>query len=429
MSLGCLLSLSLLTAAWRIFDFKMHERLPAVTRLQLHLPDQQMVVFDTTDPNREQLLHRSNIRKTTLTEFFVACQKYPGARDLTYPQMPSKFVWYASKKEWTPRKQRNSTIGRVYFAGPAAGERYYLRMLLYVVKGPRSWDELKTVDEVIHGSFQAACIARGLLESDDEFDKCLQEVGGMQMGWQFRHLFAIILLECGPANPLLLWEKHAFKLSDDCEWRLRHQLNIQAPTDEQISSLALHELNEILLRSGKSLQDFGLPLPTHHFDHLNQNIPRIVAEETSYDQLHLNEMCQRCLEDFNLEQRAAFDAVIAAYDAGEGGIFFVDGPGGTGKTFLENMILAKVRSTGNIALAVASSGIAAILLDGGRTAHSRFKIPINAVSGSRCSISMQSDLGELIRLAKVIIWDEAPKLSKRLFATSASAKTNPLGEL
>jgi hypothetical protein len=37
---------------------------------------------------------------------------------------------------------------------------------------------------------------------------------------------------------------------------------------------------------------------------------------------------------------------------------------------LFNTILAKVRSQGNIALAVASSGIAALLLDDGRTAHS-----------------------------------------------------------
>ena len=56
--------------------------------------------------------------------------------------------------------------------------------------------------------------------------------------------------------------------------------------------------------------------------------------------------------------------------------FFVDGPGGTGKTFLYNTLLAKIRSRGEIALAMASSGIAALLLEGGRTVHSRLKVPI-----------------------------------------------------
>ena len=54
----------------------------------------------------------------------------------------------------------------------------------------------------------------------------------------------------------------------------------------------------------------------------------------------------------------------------------MDGLGGTGKTFLYNILLSSVRANRGIALAVASSGIAALLLEGGRTAHSRFQIPI-----------------------------------------------------
>lgn len=65
-------------------------------------------------------------------------------------------------------------------------------------------------------------------------------------------------------------------------------------------------------------------------------------------------------------------------------IFFVDGPGGTGKTFVYSIMLAHVRSQGQIALAVASSGIAALLLKGGRTAHSRFKIPLDLDRTSTC---------------------------------------------
>ncbi|KAL0305019.1 UNVERIFIED_CONTAM: hypothetical protein Scaly_2999400 [Sesamum calycinum] len=56
---------------------------------------------------------------------------------------------------------------------------------------------------------------------------------------------------------------------------------------------------------------------------------------------------------------------------------FIDGPGGSGKTFLYRALLADVRSKGYIALAVATSGVAAALLPGGRTAYSRFKIPID----------------------------------------------------
>jgi hypothetical protein len=384
----------------------MHQHSPAVVRLQLHLPDQQMIRFDPDEADREQILHQPNIHKTNLTEFFVACAKYPSARALTYPQMTSEFVWNNSRKEWKPRKQGRA-VGRVYFAGPAAGERYYLRMLLYVVKGPTSWEDVRSVDGVVYDTFKAACAARGLLESDDEFHHCLEEAGRMQTGKQLRHLFVIIILECAPISPLLLWNAHAHNLSDDCRWRLQQQ-NIDDPTDDQISSLALHDLNASFQRSGKCLQDFGLPLPTHNFEDLDHGISRVIAEEKSFDRRHLDEMWRGCLNASNQDQRAAFDAVIAAYEADQGGVFFIDGPGGTGKTFLENMILARVRSAGDIALAVASSGIAAILLQGGRTAHSRFKIPINIQADSFCSIKAQTELAELIRQAKVILWDEAP---------------------
>jgi ATP-dependent DNA helicase PIF1 len=95
--------------------------------------------------------------------------------------------------------------------------------------------------------------------------------------------------------------------------------------------------------------------------------------------------------------------------------FFVDGPGGTGKTFLYNTLLATIRSSGKIAVAVASSRIAVLLIIGGRTAHSRFKIPLKVNESSTCNISQNSKEARLINLAKLIIWDEAPIIHKFAF--------------
>ena len=75
-------------------------------------------------------------------------------------------------------------------------------------------------------------------------------------------------------------------------------------------------------------------------------------------------------------------------DSDEGGMLFLGAPRRTGKTFLINLILAKLRSEGKIALATASSGITATLLTGGRTLHSTFKIPLDlhAMDIPICSI-------------------------------------------
>jgi len=96
--------------------------------------------------------------------------------------------------------------------------------------------------------------------------------------------------------------------------------------------------------------------------------------------------------------------------------YFIDGLGGAGKTFLYNTVLSTIRAENGIALAVASSGIAALLLEGGRTAHSRLKIPVNGINElSTCNIKKQSNEEELINIAQIIIWDEAPMQHKFTF--------------
>uniref|UniRef100_H3G658 ATP-dependent DNA helicase n=1 Tax=Phytophthora ramorum TaxID=164328 RepID=H3G658_PHYRM len=65
--------------------------------------------------------------------------------------------------------------------------------------------------------------------------------------------------------------------------------------------------------------------------------------------------------------------------------------------------------------AVASSGIASLLLMGGRTAHSTFKIPLKIDGESTCNINKRSQVTELMRKASLIVWDEAPMAHRHAF--------------
>merc|ERR1712016_48868 len=96
---------------------------------------------------------------------------------------------------------------------------------------------------------------------------------------------------------------------------------------------------------------------------------------------------------------------ISAVNGGNGGLFFLDAPGGTGKTFVTNLLLAKVRQEGKIALAVASSGIAAHLLPGGRTAHSMFKLPLDLSTkeAPTCNISKGTGTAEMLKQCSLIV--------------------------
>ncbi|XP_012827999.1 PREDICTED: uncharacterized protein LOC105949259 [Erythranthe guttata] len=97
------------------------------------------------------------------------------------------------------------------------------------------------------------------------------------------------------------------------------------------------------------------------------------------------------------------------------GLFFLYGHKGTRKNFVWKILSAAIRSKGEIVINVASSGFASLLLPGGRTAHSRFGLPIIVHDNSTCSIKQQSPQAELLSRAKLIIWDEAPMMHMYCF--------------
>ena len=111
---------------------------------------------------------------------------------------------------------------------------------------------------------------------------------------------------------------------------------------------------------------------------------------------------------FNEEQRDAFDKINQSVINGEGKCFFIDGAGGCGKTTVAKALLHATRARRDIAIACASSGIAATLLPKGQTAHSAFKIPVEALNAdSTCNVGGLSGRAKLLRQVKFIVWDEA----------------------
>jgi RecG-like helicase len=139
-----------------------------------------------------------------------------------------------------------------------------------------------------------------------------------------------------------------------------------------------------------------------------ERVNPLIEAELDYDREALRAHMERSLPLLNKDQDMAVASILNAVRLDQGGVFFLDGPGGSGKTFVYSVLLASVRNEGHVALAVASSGIAALLLQGGRTSHSTFKIPIDIHRDSLCNVNASSDTAELIRAAKLIVWDEAP---------------------
>lgn len=78
----------------------------------------------------------------------------------------------------------------------------------------------------------------------------------------------------------------------------------------------------------------------------------------------------------NDQQNNVYQTILQAVSDNSGGLYFVDVPVGTGKTFIITLIMATIQLQKKISLTLASSGVAATLLDRGRISHSALKLPL-----------------------------------------------------
>ncbi|XP_023770364.1 uncharacterized protein LOC111918985 [Lactuca sativa] len=129
-------------------------------------------------------------------------------------------------------------------------------------------------------------------------------------------------------------------------------------------------------------------MPYPDFDCVSSSNNRLIAEELSYDITSLQNEFQTLIDSLTNEQRGVFEDVMEAIGDNKGG---------------------------QIVLTVASSGIASLLLTGGRTTHSRFGIPLNLTENSICSINRDSDASKLLKQTSLIIWNEVSMVHKHAF--------------
>ena len=131
-------------AVWRLLHFITHEQVPNVVRLQVHLENHQVITFN---PNHDlqTILQRGANHRTSLTAWFEANrdqgQLGEEARRHTYQEFPQHFRYEQNERKWVLR-QKGFALGRMYFIKPTSGEIYYLRLLLTVVKGATSYEDL-----------------------------------------------------------------------------------------------------------------------------------------------------------------------------------------------------------------------------------------------------------------------------------------------
>uniref|UniRef100_A0A8C5R4S8 ATP-dependent DNA helicase n=1 Tax=Leptobrachium leishanense TaxID=445787 RepID=A0A8C5R4S8_9ANUR len=273
-------------------------------------------------------------------------------------------------------------------------ERFCLRLLLLHVKGATSFEHIRTVGGVQFPTFKEAAQRLGLFQDEELWDLTLHEASSEMMPQLLRELFANICALASPPNAKQLFEKYKQQLIEDLSRHPGH-----TPDCQPCLNNALLDIQDILIVNGKKCQDFSLPTPTDYSTVKKTDIYDAVLES------HIVQM-QATLNDL---QRETFEDILSATqnDTLPQRCYFLDGPGGSGKTYLYQTLLHSFRGNKEVALAVASTGIAANLLEGGRTYHSQFKLPVPLLNTSTSSMRQTSNDATILRKTKIIIWDES----------------------
>jgi len=421
-------------------DRKSHK----IVRLPVHLPGENVVHCrfenDTKYSDEEE--------DSALLAFF-RCSSLPDSisRDLLYSEMPSKYT--LAKEDdiyvWKPRTllKRFTPLGRMYEFHIRKGDIFYLRVLLSHVRGPTCFDDVLLYDDVQHTTFKDAAIARGLFRNDAEWYNVLTQVAGFSTAKRLRHVFVSLLTTADvPLNdPTALFNHFKTAFTEDFLFRidpsqLDDEGGLTVDTSNYITALALHHIYTLLRRHSH------ISVWTHpHFD--CERVEEILGDAVA--QVDLDDLTSP--EGSNLEilgylhnvtaltddQHVIYVRVLAAINRSlppwsrrhisvyprdryqppleDSNVFFLQAPAGCGKSYIANILLAEARTAGLTVFAVATSGIASVLLEGGVTAHSAFKITVE--EDPYCNVKPDSTLAKQIQAASLVIFDEAPSMSNK----------------
>ena len=167
-------------------------------------------------------------------------------------------------------------------------------------------------------------------------------------------------------------------------------------------------MEDIVIRlRGHELRTYGLP--TAQRDQHVCNC-RDLIRDTNYDQDELTAYVSSNKPLLALDKAAAYHVILDNMHSGSRGTIFLDAPGGTGKTFLLNLLLEKVRQQKKMLLLLLHQELPQLC----RTAHSAFKLPLNLAHTETptCNIAKGTGMATILKQCQLIVWDECTMANK-----------------
>ncbi|XP_021994041.1 uncharacterized protein LOC110890722 [Helianthus annuus] len=279
-------------SAWRIFMYDIHYRYPVVEVLPFHCEDGHSIVYNDHD-NLCDIVTNPTVKMTMFTEW-MNCNKV-------------------------------DEFSRT------------LRILLNHIKGPTYFEDIKTVDGQVFETFKDACFARGLLDDDKEYVNAVKEASTWSTGDFLRTFFVMLLLSNSISRPGVFGSETKSLLCEDILYQQRKITdiagNIWIFNKKNLKIYVYLKIEKLLLINGSTVRNF-YDMPSVPNNYVSSSNNRLIMKELSYDRLALQREHDGYVKCLTAEQERIYKIVMEVIEKGDGGVFFVYGYGGTGKTFL-----------------------------------------------------------------------------------------------
>ena len=406
-----------------------------IIELYATMPGRQRVWFPEGNPERATLI------RNPLHAYYIFNAERARARDTSAAHLTFVTVWkyYRMLRGKVVARQRPNlrVIARVARVSERDCEAQAHRTLLLHTPAPTCDDDLKRFptdpaevaeDVLAQRTFTEAARVRGLLASPEIWIRTLIDAFGEIRAERRRcRYFAVLLYNGKPTDIMTIFEALLDEMvippvnADPADSRGRRRQR------------ALNRI-EYYLSTGfnSTCRALGLEAPAHYSfaendeeeqaedgDELEQggyvgNAERSAAQPNNYYQNQLNANVARMTPT----QRDIFETIMASVRAAHADpansalprYFMIEGPGGVGKTLINETIIAACVVEDLRVLPTASTGVAANLLPRGATLHSTLMIPKSVQADSRPRLEGHTEIAARLRRTALLIIDEVSML-------------------
>ncbi|KAL3125241.1 hypothetical protein niasHT_005847 [Heterodera trifolii] len=429
----------------RLNSYKIVGTSHQIYTLSVHDEGGQTIVIEEGHEEEGRWKVKDNTR---LTAFFKLCGDDSDASQLTYDRVPYYYSWNYKARSWKKRGRpltedpdKARMFVRVFTVSPRKHELFAMRMLLLHRPGPKNFKDLRTVDGIVFPTFAGAAQHLGLQVCDELFVRSMQEAcSEMSNLKRLQHFFAMLIAHAHPSEPQKLFDQFLDEMNPAAAGAYPGAM----PKSIALRAAEVMRNIEYFLNCmGTNSGDVGLSGLPEDYDFQRQ--ANLLEEDNMLDDFYggdanqrrksLQQIAVEQVGQLNADQMVAFDKISqAVLSGGEQKLFFLEGAGGCGKTFFYNTLIKwcvagkpmlsdsvntvwgrdKDTLRRSAVIAAASTGIAALLLIGGGTAHRHFYVPNDVNDETAPMLNFESQKAQQLREADLIIIDEISMLSSKV---------------